>query len=222
MKHVLNGRLGGFFIGTILIAVLALSIVPSAFAAMWLYYDDGSAEVSYSTGTYHHLVVRFSLPDGWSQARLKAVKYYIHSTATLTSFKVHIVGSDHCTELLTPAITVTPTTKGTFFTVDLTPYNIIVSGDFYVSIEYLTSGQPEIGLDTTPPDALRSGDITGFCGGMTGIVIGNLMIRAEIDLPVGGVAYSPDKLGLLSPLLIVTGLIGAIVIGSFVVKKRGI
>ena len=47
------------------------------------------------------------------------------------------------------------------------------------------------------------------------------MIRAEVDpVPVGGVFYSPEKLGMLSPLLIVTGLIGAIVIGSFVVKKR--
>ena len=47
------------------------------------------------------------------------------------------------------------------------------------------------------------------------------MIRAEVDpIPVGGVVYSPDKLGLLSPLLMVTGLIGAIVFASFIVKKR--
>ncbi len=137
----------------------------------------------------------------------------------MTSFKVHIVGSDHCTELLTPAITVTPTAKDAFFTVDLTPYNIIVSGDFYVSIEYMTKFQPWIGRDMTPPDAGRSEDLYNFCDGGQ-LVSWNWMIRAEVECPVGGVVYSPDKLGLLSPLLIITGLISAIVIGSFAIKKR--
>ena len=103
--------------------------------------------------------------------------------------------------------------------IDITPYNI-VTGDFYVAMESITGGGgPPIGYDVDLPVGPSYG---GTPGNWVGFDQGrNIMIRAEVDpTPVGGVVYSPNTLGLLSPLLIVTGLIGAIVISSFVVKKR--
>jgi len=50
---------------------------------------------------------------------------------------------------------VTPSATG-WFDVDLTAYDIAVSGDFYIAIEYETAFQPGIGFDASGSPAGRS------------------------------------------------------------------
>ncbi len=115
-------------------------------------YDDGAYEEGGSYSVGKHLAVKFSLPHGWSEAKLLRARYYILSDST--SFKVHIYDSDGITEL-TPPLEATPTGKG-WFDVDLSGLNIHVMGDFYITIEYETDYRPSIGVDKSPPIDGRS------------------------------------------------------------------
>ncbi len=135
----------------------------------------------------------------------------------MNTFTVFIIDGA-CTQAFL-MLSTSPTATDTWFIIDITDTTVI--GDFYVAFKYFSGNQPLIGVDTNNPD-LRS--YTGSCSGWTTYASGDFMIVAEVDpySPVGGVVYSPNKLGWLSPLLIVTGLIGAIVIGSFAIKKRRI
>ncbi len=126
-----------------------------------------------------------------------------------------MLDSDGSTILFGP-LGVAPTSTG-WFDVDLSSYGIRPSGDFYIAFNRTQALTPYLGCDNTAPNG-RS--YVGTPGSLAQTFNENFMIRAEVGCVVGGVAYSPDKLGLLSPLLIITGLIGAMVIGSFLVKKR--
>ncbi len=198
--------------------MLALSFVPSAFATAELKYDDGGDEGGLSHSTNMYIAVKFSLPDGWSCAKIRTAKYFIMTGSLLSAFKVHILGSDGCQELLTPAPTHAPTATNAFFSVDLTSYGIVVSEDFYVVIEYLTDWTPTIGRDTTSPDGRTYYGVPCSLSQETNY---DAMIRAEVDpCPVGGVVLSVDKLAVLSPWLMAMGLASAVAVVSFVVKKR--
>ena len=201
--------------GMVLTTILALSIVPSAFAGTWIYYDSGTATTNMSEAIGDYETVRFTSPCG--SALILTARYYIDSSHP-AAFNVHVFDSDGSTQLFAP-LGVNPTSAG-WFDVDLSGYNIRPSGDFYIAIEWTTANDPDLGWDGSDPD-LRS--YTGTPGSWVLDVDHDYMIRAEFDWqPVGGIAYSPDKLGLLSPLLMVTGIIGAIAIGSFAIKKRRI
>ena len=110
-------------------------------------YDDGAYEGGVSHNVGKQLAVKFSLPYGWLEAKLLTARYYILRNAT--SFKVHVYDSDGATEL-TSSLEVTPTSKG-WFDVDLGGFNIDVTADFYVTIEYETDYEPVLGEDTSPP-----------------------------------------------------------------------
>lgn len=219
----------GTFIPIFLTIVLTLSIVPSAFAAQWLYYDDDSFEWWSAQPQGYYLAVKFSLPPGWGSAIIKRVSFAIHSESILASFKVHIFSSDGCTELLTPAPTVTPTTKPAWFIVDVT--DTTVSGDFYVAIEYMDPNiQPKIGAEDNAPISGRS-YFGQPCSGWNLHDERDFMIRAEVEEyeedpeyeevnPVGGIVYSADKISLLTPWIATLSIIGCIAIVSIVVKKR--
>jgi hypothetical protein len=143
------------FLKLLAILLLALSIgLPIQMATMAststeLAYDDGEPENLSGGGAGSYQAVRFSPPTGWPSARILSVSYYIGKPGA--PFKAHIFGSDGAAELLTPPLEVKPTAIG-WFNIDLTTYNIVVSGDFYVAIEYEAYDSPGIGWDGSRPD----------------------------------------------------------------------
>ena len=127
---------------TVLAVVLATSSVQSTFSSMELQYDDenwdsGKPGLGEGVATGGYLAVKFSLPT--SNVRLLAAKYMI---ASLESFRVHVYGSDGATEVCSP-LDVTPTATG-WFQVDLAARNVVVSGDFWVALEYLSNFNPMV------------------------------------------------------------------------------
>lgn len=123
------------------------------YAGLELSYDDGVVDFYNSASVGDQNAVRFSLPVGWASARLLTARYYIAQDPGY-QFTVHVYASDRSTDLTTP-FTVTPTSIG-WFDVDLSTRNIVVTADFYLSIEFMTHLKPDIGADTTPPFDGRS------------------------------------------------------------------
>jgi hypothetical protein len=143
-----------------------------------LAYDDGGLDNALAMSTAgDHMAVRFSLPDGWPSARVLNARYYIDYAAF---FKAHIFGSDGITNLVTPLEVDPENGYEGWFKVDFTSYSIVVSGDFWISIEYTTGCNPWIGADDDAPDD-RS--YYGQPGAWTGIGTWDLMIRADVDPP---------------------------------------
>jgi hypothetical protein len=199
----------GVFIPVFLTIVLTFSIIPSAYAAtVELFYDDGSTTTGFAGGPGYYLAVKFSLPSGWNDAKLITARYYILGLSAPTDFNVHIFGSDGSTRLLGP-LTVTATTLQTWLDVDLSSYNIIVSGDFYVAMEFITRA-PTIGLDFSDPDGRSYENNPDDWHQTTSL---DIMIRAVVEqyaTPVGGIYAPNDKLSILTPYIALVGLIGAI------------
>ncbi len=100
-----------------------------------LVYDDGSPSGGYFSFTGHATAVRMTPPAGtW---KLKTARYYFIKVKG--PVKVRILddaggkpGSD-----LISGFNINPSTE--WYDVDLESYNIMVSGDFYVGIEYLNN-----------------------------------------------------------------------------------
>lgn len=208
----------GEFISILLTIVLAFSIVPSAYAAtVELKYDDGSTTSGFAGSTGYYLAVKFSLPSGWNDAKLITARYYIFGLSAPTDFNVHIFGSDGSTRLLGP-LTVTATTLQSWLDVDLSSYNIIISGDFYVAMEFITRA-PTIGLDFSDPDGRSYENNPSDWHQATTL---DMMIRAvveEYNTPVGGIYAPTDRLSILTPYIALVGLIGAVSI-IFTIRRR--
>lgn len=142
-----------------MLLTLACSNLARAEPAVELAYDDGTWEndLCVSTSTGGKLLVRFSLPSGWSSAKLLTAKFAMADAGL--EFRVHIYDSDGTpptTELTTP-FDVTPSTTG-WFEVDLSGLNIVVSGDFYIAKEQIIPScvPPYIYVDSSQPIDGRS------------------------------------------------------------------
>jgi len=175
-------------------------------------YDSGTAEFGVAAVSGSQLAVRFSLPSGWSEAKLLTAKYYIYGDPS--TFRVHVYGSDGSTELITP-FEVTPTTTG-WLEVDLSALNIIVTDDFYITIEYITEGKPWIGGESSDPDG-RS--YVGTAGSWNLHTTTDYMIRAVAQqrVPVGETVLPTKSFTLLTPYIT---MFTAIAIGLTVALKK--
>ncbi|MCW4052763.1 MAG: carbohydrate binding domain-containing protein [Candidatus Bathyarchaeota archaeon] len=112
-----------------------------------LYYDDGTAEAGYAwTATPGVYAVHFSGPISTQFYRVVEVRYFIHSNPY--SFKLDIRDKD--VQSIFSQI-VTPASVG-WFDVSLASEEVIVKGDFYVAMEYLTILKPYLGADYNDPD----------------------------------------------------------------------
>jgi len=208
-------KLAKFILPTVLVALMVLASPSSVFAATELAYDDGTQESNLGYSVGGELAVRFSLQPGWSSAKLLTARYFIYNYPGI--FRVHVYGSG----VTDPALDVTPSSAG-WFDVDLTAYNIVVSGDFYISIEYLGL-DPPLGTDTTDPIRLRT-----YTRGNPGEPwelwqYEDLMIRAVVEpafAPVGGVLIPVNKLTILAPYLALVGLIGAVTAAVGLIRRR--
>jgi hypothetical protein len=203
----------------LIVIVSTVSLLPMQeveAAPVELAYDDGTYDghaAQPPAGTL--AAVRFSLPDGVSSAKLLTARYFIAYSPSM--FTVYIYDSDFTTKLC-PSFDVTPGGTG-WFDVDLTSKNIVVRGDFFIAIEWLSTS-PGIGTDDNSPATGRSyyqnlGEEWTLWPGL------DLMIRAVIDpiTPVGGVVVPTNTLAILTPYLALAGLIAAIST-IFVIKKR--
>jgi len=161
-----------------------------------------------------YCAVKFSLPSGWSKARLVKARFY--RTTWATEVKVHIFASDGVTELTTP-FNHDMKLMG-WSDVDLTSRSIIVTGDFYVAFEWLEVIFPILGHDQHTAWSGRSywkgntADSWKQQGPPT-----NYMIRAVVEEPprIGGVVSPINTLAIVAPYLAAIGLVAAVAI-----KKR--
>jgi hypothetical protein len=214
----------------VLAVVLALSAAQNAFAAQWIFYDNGT----YGGENDSKLVgVRFSLPTGVSSAHLLTVKFYwapppdsVQGSGMVMSIQpaafpdvtVHVTGSPPGTDLITPIDV--PTAVGGWNTVDVSGSNLVVTGDFYVLIAQAVPDT--VGYDNTGSN-FEGRSVTGPTVAGLQVFSRSLMIRAEIEPivapvgPVGGFVEPVNKLVVFAPYLALLGVIGAVAV---VFRKR--
>lgn len=201
-------------ISVTILTLLALSVIPGAFASTELAYDDGVPESGMAAlGAY--LAVKFSLPDGCTNAKLIKARVYNREAAG-TLVNIHILGSDGVTEL-TPPFSYDVTINNAWNEIFLTPKDMTVTGDFWVAVEFLALGDSLLGLDMS---STAGHSYLGTPGSWDPLPE-NIMIRAVIECsnPVGGVAMAVNKPLVLAPYLALWGLV-ATVSALIVVKKR--
>ncbi len=225
---------------SVLAVVLILSSAQSAFSNQWIIYDNNTPNSSWDIAEF--VGVRFSLPSGFSTARLLTVSFYwtialgdlgsgmlmaIHPSQE-TPTTIHITGAPPgpATELTTP-ISWTPTDGWNM--VDVSGRGIVISGDFYVVIDqvipqtimYDSSGSNVDGR------SVYGGTLAGVidnlcCGGVSR----NFMIRAEIGPmassggPVGGYLIQVSKLSVFAPYLALLAVAATVAVAVLAPRKR--
>ncbi len=117
-----------------------------------LAYDDGTMETTDSWETGKGFAVRFTPPV--DQVQVMRARYYLQDPRPV---EVHVWDANH-TDLITP-FTVAASQDG-WNNVDLSAYNITVSGDFYVGFTHLEDYRPTLGVDTAASDG-RSFEVDG-------------------------------------------------------------
>ena len=134
-----------------------------------LTYDDGTEESGvYFSDVGGALAVKCSVLQ-WTQ--IVKLKYYIGDPQPINVY----VLDDSLAVLYSQSVI--PSVPG-WFEVDIFDQEVLVNGDFYVAAEYTLGGpSPYIGLDTNPPDNLRS--YSGTISSLS-LTTGNLMIRAVV------------------------------------------
>jgi len=133
--------------------LIYLPLVLKAYAPETeLTYDDGTMETNTSWETGKGFAVRFA-PSG-GQSQLMRARYYLLDPRPI---EVHVWDENH-TDLITPFTA--NTDQDGWNDVDLSAYNVSVSGDFYVGFLHLEGYRPTLGIDTTSADG-RSFEVDG-------------------------------------------------------------
>lgn len=135
----------------IITIVLLMTFIPlticSGGGEYEIRYDDGGFEAYFwwINPSYGYMIaVKFTPPEKPSKL-LKAL-FYINNPS---QFKVRVFDENRWSLLDASA---NPTRNG-WYTVDLSDFNIIVKGDFYIALEYISgSSNPRLGGDTSRPD----------------------------------------------------------------------
>jgi len=216
-------KLAKFILPAVLVALMVLASSSGVLASTELAYDDGSRDDWDYCADGDYLAVLFSLPDGWSSARLLKARFYKVRESPGTDVKVHIFGSDGSTPL-TPAFTFDIAVEEAWNDADLTAKNIVVTGDFYIAIQWISYKDPWIGVDdSTTGRSYYSDDVSPPSWQLRGNAENvQYMIRAVIDPvhAVGGILHSVDKLALLSPYLALVGLAGVVTVAAATTRRR--
>ncbi|MBC8263161.1 MAG: FG-GAP repeat protein [Anaerolineales bacterium] len=133
-----------------------------------LAYDNGDMDTNTSWETGKGFAVRFTPPA--VQAQLMRARYYLLDPRPI---KVHVWDENH-TDLIAPFTA--NTDQDGWNDVDLSAYNVTVSGDFYVGFFHLEDYRPTLGIDTTSADG-RSFEVDGAYWEQQ---ISDYMIRAVV------------------------------------------
>jgi hypothetical protein len=206
----------------LLITLLTISSIQLAFAGTWLSYDDGTADGAWACITSNPIyAVKFTLPDGWTNARLLTVSAFKtpdEISADQGELNIQVLSSDFSTVLAGPFLFLLDPPGGFFRSVSV-PGEVVVPSEFYIVL----TGAPEacIGLDSSSTGHTYDKDLPD--GSWTIFPQYDLMVRVEVGQtefpPVAGVASSINKLELLTPYLALAGLVIA-VSTIYVIKRR--
>jgi PKD repeat protein len=184
--------------GRVVATFQRLTITINVSGQQELKYDGGTPNfgANPTSSGLAYLINIYSLPAGWQSAKIVTVRYYIY--ANPAKFKVHIFDSNRA-DLITP-VEVTPQSTG-WFDVDLSAWNIVVSGDFYVAIEYAMPGGPDIGSHYPPEwGQYRSTSPTWYGSGPSGQgwvnVLENAYIRVVVSTNVAATSQDGKSMGL--------------------------
>ena len=132
---------------------LALSRYPAAVETE-LAYDDGTGSEDASWEAGKGFAVCFSPPAG--QVKVVRARYYLYDPRPI---EVHVWDYAAHNNLITP-FTANTTAEG-WNDVDLSAYNIVVSGDFCLGFLHLEAYRPTLGSDFDPPIYGRSYEVDG-------------------------------------------------------------
>ena len=190
-KKIKKGYRFASLVTCLLLTLVLRSFVPwsSCYdSSIELLYDDGTAEAGYSPtlGLYTY-AVRFHTPEENESYELTEVSYYIYGSPS--SFKADI-RNENATSVFSNIVT--PSTTG-WFSISLTE-GLIVRGEFYVAMKYLTLYKPQLGADFNGPDGQSGESLYGFPA-IPNINSLDYMIRAKIK-PL--LAEVPSSFGLRS------------------------
>lgn len=129
-------RFRGFGLTILLTLALVASCMPVVKAQpAEIAYDDGSCEQGIGS-TFIQWAVNFSLPEGWSMAKLLKARFFIHSTRG-ANWTVYVYNRSR---IEVASLEVTPPSGSDYwYDADLSSLNIIINGDFYISIMTISS-----------------------------------------------------------------------------------
>lgn len=169
-----------------LLVVVSLSIgkfpvqTAQVEAPIEIAYDDGKAEEGWDGAAGRGFAVRFTPPV--DRVKLLQARYYIWGFyKNPTPIEIHVWDADH-KDLIEP-FEVTPTEPG-WFEVDLSPYSIVVTGDFYIGyLQTTADAWPWMGSDTTEPDG-RTYYLPKFVRNPFGdVMIRAVVVEVEEEIP---------------------------------------
>jgi hypothetical protein len=163
------------------LCVLCLLIIPittrAAYAWDIVAYDDGDPDLYLTPAVNDTVAVRFSAPT--HIFKISGMILYLNSS-NLENIKVSILNSTMST-IMAPYI---PS-----FTFGLPPYHIDFGSlgptmtsnnvtDFYIVVQWITTGAPNVGVDTSTGAGHSYRNISGSWQAYTG---GDIMIRAQVE-----------------------------------------
>jgi hypothetical protein len=179
-----------------------------------LTYDNGTQEHWWTYSPGNEYAVIFSIPSGLHGIMLVTARYFLSTSYPgMTWFRVHVYASDGSTDLLRYPLIVNPPAGPGWFDVDLRPFGILASSDFYVSIEYQANGDPLLGQDSQTEWSGHSRDRVS--GSPWVDPHANLMIRAVVEegpsvAVVGGTVVTENKFVAVAPYLALLGVVTAL------------
>lgn len=184
----------------------------------WLWYDDGSASTGGGPPPGGQTAVKFSLPTGWTSARLFNAWFYASGT-----FILHVYAAKGVTELTASGTTVTMTSEPSTISLagmGIGGQDITVTGDFFISLEFTAIGfAGEVASDSGPTQGHSYDSATTPPSFVLLTSRGNYMIRAEVEqpmppsgAPVGGFIGPVNKLAIITPYVALFGLVATVAV----------
>ena len=221
---------------SVLAVVLMLSSVQSAFSSQWIIYDN---DTSVNSWNEEFVGVRFSLPSGFSSARLLTVSFswavlgddlgsgmlMAIRPSQLNQITIHITGAPPgpATELTAPILW---TATVMWNSVDVSGRGIVVSGDFYVVIDQLIPRTITYDSSGSNVDgrSVYGGTLAGVIDNpCCGEISRNFMIRAQIgavSAPVGGYLTQVSKLSVFAPYLALLAVAATVAVAVLAPRKK--
>ena len=182
---MLRKTVSGIMLTLLLIGMLTSTLVKfvKTESSIELSYDDGGFEW-FVSAELAKFAVNFSLPIGWSNARLITARFCLDDAMI---FRLHIYDEAGITDLI-PPIDV-PSPSNGWYDVDLSGLHVIVPQNFMIAKENIVEHYvpPYVGEDTSSPISNRS---FYRLSGQSGWVLGtcNYAIRAVVMPTVDDVA----------------------------------
>jgi hypothetical protein len=153
-------RKKGLSILLAILMVLGTNILPSqaiiAANETVLQYDSGVVDVSTSRPVNYTAAVRFS--PTYTSSKITEIQFYIgYCDSWNDEFRIHVLDSEKNEwPGFTPFNIKTEMWNG-WKSIDLSSFNIVVSGDFYVGLEWVQGNTPGLGFDNAPDGTNATG-----------------------------------------------------------------